>query len=90
MHAEQPASTVLQAYKHDVLMHGHCHGHVDVPSGRFPMRQLKLLLPLYQAARHVELDGVAGEPLHAERGIIPGCAFATTVLSCCCWERSGR
>ena len=47
---------------------------------RFPMRQLKLLLPLYQAARHVELDGVAGEALQAQHGVIPGCAFATTLL----------
>ena len=39
------------------------------------MRQLKLLLPLYQA-RHVELDGVAGAAMQAQRGIIPGCAFA--------------
>ena len=38
----------------------------------FPMMQLKLLLPLYQAARHVELDGVAGEALQARRGVIPG------------------
>ena len=45
----------------------------------FPMRQLKLLLQLYRAARHVELDGVAGEVLRA-RGIIPGCAFATTLF----------
>ena len=44
------------------------------------MRQLKLLLPLYEAARHVELDGVAGEALQAPRSIIPGCAFATTLL----------
>ena len=49
---------------------------------RFPMRQLKLLLPLYRAARHVELDCVAGEALQAQRGIVlrVGCAFATTLL----------
>ena len=46
----------------------------------FPVRQLKLLLQLYRAARHVELDGVAGEVLRAQRGIIPGRAFATTLL----------
>ena len=47
---------------------------------RFPVRQLKLLLPLYQTGREVELDGVAGEALKAQRGIIPVCAFATTLL----------
>ena len=47
---------------------------------RFPVRQLELLLPLHQAARHVELDSVAGEALQAQRGIIPVCAFATTLL----------
>ena len=47
---------------------------------RFPVRQLKLLLQLYQAARHVELDGVAGEALQAQRRIIPVCASATTLL----------
>ena len=56
---------------------------------RFPMRQLKLLLPLYQAARHVELDGVAGEALQAQRGIIPGCAFATTLLQLLLERRIG-
>ena len=47
---------------------------------RFPMRQLKLLLQVYRAPRHVELDGVAGKELRVQRGIIPGCAFATTLL----------
>ena len=39
---------------------------------RFPVRQLKLLIQLYQAARHVELDGVAGEGLRS-------------LSSSCCW-----
>ena len=42
----------------------------------FPVRQLKLLLQLYRAARHMELDGVAGEVLRAQRGIIPGCCHS--------------
>ena len=36
----------------------------------FPIRQLELLLQLYQALRHVELDGVAGEERQANRGVI--------------------
>ena len=47
---------------------------------RSPVRPLQQLPQLCQAARHVELDGVAGEALQAQRGIIPGCAFATTLL----------
>ena len=47
---------------------------------RFPMRQLKLLLQLYRAPRYVELDGVTDSELRAQRGIIPGCAFETTLL----------
>ena len=43
---------------------------------RFQVRQLKLLLQLYQVTRHVELDCVAGDELRAQRGIVPGCAFA--------------
>ena len=35
---------------------------------RFPLRHLRLMIQLYQAARHVELHGVAGERLHARRG----------------------
>ena len=27
--------------------------------------------------QHLELDGVAGEALQAQRGVVPGCAFAT-------------
>ena len=46
----------------------------------FPVKQLKLLLQLCRAARQVELGGAAGEVLRAQRGIIPGCAFATTFL----------
>ena len=46
----------------------------------FPVRQLKLLLQQNLAARHVELDGVAGDVLRAQGGIISGCAFATTLL----------
>ena len=52
--------------------------HVAYGAHTFPVRQLKLLLQVYQAARHVELDGVAGEELQGRRGIILGCAFATT------------
>ena len=44
-----------------------------------PVRPLKLL-QLYQAPRRVELDSVAGDALEAQLGIIPGCAFATTLL----------
>ena len=40
---------------------------------RFPVRQLMLLLRASQAARHVELDGVAGDELRA-------CAFSPTLL----------
>ena len=46
----------------------------------FPVRQLKLLLQLHRAARHVELDGVTGEVPRAQRGIIPEGAFAATLL----------
>ena len=35
---------------------------------------------LHLAARHVELDGVTREALQAQRSIIAGCAFATTLL----------
>ena len=35
---------------------------------------------MYLGARQVELAGAAGEQLRAQRGIIPGCAFATTLL----------
>ena len=35
---------------------------------------------MYHGTRHVELDGVGGEQQHAQRGIIPGCSFAATVL----------
>ena len=35
---------------------------------------------MYQAARHVELGGVAGEQQRARRGIILGCAFATALI----------
>ena len=47
---------------------------------RFRLMQLKLLLQPHQATRHVELDGVAGEALQAQRGIVLGCAFATSLL----------
>ena len=47
---------------------------------RFPVRHLKVLLQLYQAARHVELDGVTCEELQAQRGITPERALATTLL----------
>ena len=49
----------------------------------FPVRQLKLLLQLYQAARHVELDGEAGEVLRAQRGIIQGVPSPQRSSSCC-------
>ena len=59
---------------------------IDAAVGtRLPMRQLKLL-PLHQAARHVELDGVAGEVLQAQRDIIPGCALGRRSSSCCLRE----
>ena len=47
---------------------------------RFPFKQVKLLLQIYQAPRHVELEGVVCDALKALRGIIPGCDFATTLL----------
>ena len=45
----------------------------------FPPRQLRLLVQPCQGSRPVELEGV-DEQLRAQRGIIPGCAFATTLL----------
>ena len=57
---------------------------------RFLVRQLKMLIQLCQWARHVELDGVAGEEVQAQRGIIPGCVFATTLLQVLVVGRCGR
>ena len=37
-------------------------------------------MQLHQETRHVDLSGVAGEQLQARRAI-PGCSFATTLLS---------
>ena len=82
---------LLKAFDH-VAYHKLIDGAVRT---NFPVGQLNLLLQLHRAARHVELDGVAGEVLRAQRGIIPGCAFATTLLQLLLvgplrWDRSGK
>ena len=56
----------------------------------FPVRQLKLLLQLYRAARYVELDGVAGEALRAQRGIILGVPLPQRSSNCCWWDPYGK
>ena len=43
-----------------------------------PLRHLQLEVQQCQGARHVKLDGVAGEQLRVQRGVTPGRAFATT------------
>ena len=47
---------------------------------RFPDSSSLLPAVVTGRPRYVELDGVSGSELRAQRGIIPGCAFATTLL----------
>ena len=72
------AATIL----HDLLKaFDHVAYHIDAAvRTHFPVRQLKLPLLLCWAARHVELCGATGEVLRAQCGIIPGCAFSTTLF----------
>ena len=50
----------------------------------FPRKLARLAIAGYRAPRHIALEGKLAAPLHASRGVIAGCGFATTFVKIYC------